>query len=79
MSLRQLLLSLSRFITPESFMNFRRHVREKHWKEGREVPLSEVRIKSHLPHLNSMAFIEDYERQFIQTKLIKYVDESTRA
>ncbi len=43
------------------------------------IGLSEIRIKSHLAHLNSMAFIEDYERKFIRTKLIKYFDESTRA
>lgn len=41
--------------------------------------LNETRIKSHVANLDSMTFIEDYERKFIRSKNIKDVDEKTRA
>ena len=41
--------------------------------------LNETRIKSHVAHLDSMTAIEDYDRRFIRSKLIKDVDDTLRA
>jgi hypothetical protein len=41
--------------------------------------LNETRIKSHVAHLDSMTNIEDYDRRFIRSKMIKDVDENLRA
>ncbi|CAF1395456.1 unnamed protein product [Adineta ricciae] len=41
--------------------------------------LNETRVKSHVEHLNTMTVIEDYDRRFIRSKMIKDVDENLRA
>jgi uncharacterized protein (DUF2252 family) len=41
--------------------------------------LNETRIKSHVAHLDSMTVIEDYDRRFIRSKMIKDVDQDLRA
>lgn len=41
--------------------------------------LNETRIKSHVAHLDSMTVIEDYDRRFIRSKMIKDVDDELRA
>ncbi|CAF1098904.1 unnamed protein product [Rotaria sp. Silwood1] len=40
--------------------------------------LNETRIKSHVAHLDSMTYIENYDRKFIRSKNIKDVDDQTR-
>ncbi|CAF4167200.1 unnamed protein product [Adineta steineri] len=40
--------------------------------------LNETRIKSHVANLESMTVIEDYDRRFIRSKMIKDVDENLR-
>jgi uncharacterized protein (DUF2252 family) len=41
--------------------------------------LNETRIKSHVEHLDTMTVIEDYDRRFIRSKMIKDVDDNLRA
>jgi DNA repair photolyase len=40
--------------------------------------LNETRIKSHAAHLDSMTYIENYDRKFIRTKTIKDLEEPIR-
>ncbi len=40
--------------------------------------LNETRIKSHVAHLDSMTFIENYDRRFIRSKNVQDVDDNLR-
>ncbi len=40
--------------------------------------LNETKVKSHVAHLDSMTVIENYDRKFIRSDIIKDVDDSTR-
>ncbi|UJR29859.1 hypothetical protein I4U23_017407 [Adineta vaga] len=40
--------------------------------------LNETRVKSHVDNLNTMTAIEDYDRRFIRSKMIKDVDDTLR-